>query len=524
MGRGAVILVVALVSGCAAPTFSERPIVWAVDDTRTIAEPKERKYLEKEYMADVFVLRRLTRALELKSTRAAANTNALDEVPDSTWFTNRIGVRQVAAGEAADQGRKPVELPLTIVRGKQGGNNAGFIAADSTGRVFLVKFDTRENPELQTSAGAIVNRIFWTAGYNTPTDQVVRFRRDQLSLGKDARLVDQFNNNRLLTDVDIAAILATAPRMPDGRFRALTSMLLPGTPKGGFAPEGRRADDPNDVFDHEDRREVRGLYVFCSWVGHSDIKEDNTLDMYVEEGGRKFLRHYLLDFGEALGGHRAEKNRMEDGYEHWLDWEAATAGLLSLGLWKRRWEDLKNTRWRSIGAFTADHFDPRGWREAYPFWPFFSVLDEDGYWAAKIVMRFDRPLLEAIVARGELSDPQAAAYLVDTLIARRDLIGRSWFERVSPLDDFAVTGDRLCMADLAMRHQLEADGVVQVLNAGGEPVSDHTLDARGRVCVPIASAQYTVHRLRIRRGHTARPPMQVHTKDGRLLGVIRVER
>ena len=65
-------------------------------------------------------------------------------------------------------------------------------------------------------------------------------------------------------------------------------------------PEGVRDDDPNDTVPHEHRRELRGLRVFAAWLNHTDMKEDNTLDMFVEEGGRHFVKHHLVDFGEAF--------------------------------------------------------------------------------------------------------------------------------------------------------------------------------------------------------------------------------
>ena len=166
------------------------------------------------------------------------------------------------------------------------------------------------------------------------------------------------------------------------------------------------------------------------------MKEDNTLDMYVHEGGRRFLRHYLIDFGEALGGHAAEKGRFEDGYEHYWDWERQSRAFVSFGLWKRPWEDVENTPWPSIGPFVAEPFDPRYWREAYPYWPYFEMDPADAFWGAKLVMRFDRPLLEAIVEKGRFSDPEAAAYLVDTLLARRDKIGRAYLEAADAARQF----------------------------------------------------------------------------------------
>ncbi|MFT5433216.1 MAG: hypothetical protein ACI9OJ_003921 [Myxococcota bacterium] len=517
-------LIVLLLTGCATPRFKDQAIVWRVDDARAIPEPAEREFLVKRYMADVFVLRRIPRAMELRPTRPAANTNALDDVPDSTWFQNRIGVRPMAPAEAATgSSHSPPILPLVVTRGKTLGGNPGFFAVDASGRTFLIKFDTLANPELQTSASVIVNRFFWAIGFNVPSDHVVTIDPAEVRIQPYATVVDDAGYKRLLTVDDLQRILATAPRRADGLIRASASEFLDGIPKGGFPPEGRRLDDPNDTVNHEDRRELRGLYVFSSWLGHTDVKEDNTLDMYVTEGGRSFLKHYLLDFGEALGGHRAEKRRMEDGYEHFWDWGAQTGALFSLGLWKRRWEDLKETRWPSIGSFTAKYFDPKNWREAYPYWPFFERTDADGYWAAKIIMRFDRPIVEAIVREGRLTDPLAQTYLVDTLMARRELIGAAWFETVSPLDNPHFNGEQLCLVDLSMRYRLATQGALEVLGADNKLVSRHTIDLDGRVCFDAVRPEYTVWRLRVVRGRHKRPVVQFHTLANRVLGVVRVE-
>jgi hypothetical protein len=517
----------ALAACASSPRFRDAPPIWRVDDDQDIPEPSEREYDPKEYFANIFVIRRIDRALQIRDEELAHDINALEEVPDSTWFQNRIGVRQLSPAEvarAASTGGPP-RPPLLVAGGKVGGGNPGFILKDGTGRKFLVKFDTKQNPELQTSAGVIVNRILWAAGYNVPSDHVFTFRREELGIEPGARYTTVEKNKEPFDQQKVDEVLDTAPRRADGSYRAFASQLLPGKPKGGFSPSGNRDDDANDHVRHEHRRVLRGLRVLAAWVNHSDMKEDNTLDMYVEQNGRRFLKHYFLDFGEALDGHGAEKGRYEDGWENFIDWEMQVKATFAFGLWKRPWEDIQPTPWPSVGAFTAQPFDPLKWREAYPFWPFVEMDAADAYWGAKLVMRFDRPMVEAIVAEGKLSEPEAARYLVDTLLARRDKIGRAYFEAVSPLDEFALTSQQLCFTDLSVRHGFVSGGTVEWLK-GSTVTASRAVNADGRVCVPAPkNDDYTVFRMRTRRGEDAHPALELHFKAGsrpRILGLVRV--
>ena len=59
---------------------------------------------------------------------------------------------------------------------------------------------------------------------------------------------------------------------------------LPGKPLGGFRYYGTRPDDPNDIIDHEHRRELRALQVFGAWTNLVDMKAGNTLDMLDHRG------------------------------------------------------------------------------------------------------------------------------------------------------------------------------------------------------------------------------------------------
>ncbi len=519
-------LAVLTLVGCPKPHFVDQPVVWQVADSADIPLPEENAFLEMSYMSDVFVFRRSTRALGLPTRRAALGTNALDEVPDSNWFTNRIGVRDVSPEEAATGPMTggPPELPLTVVGGKGGGGNPGFFAKDATGRVFLIKFDTKANPEQQTSAAVIVNRAFWTAGYFVPEDSVFEFSASDLSIDPSATMRDALGNKISLEQHHIDGVLATSPTIGPNRFRSTASQFLSGTPAGGLPASGVRKDDVNDTVPHEHRRELRGLKVLAAWLNHTDVKEDNTLDMWIEEDGRHFLRHYFIDFGETLGAHQSEKGRMEDGFEHALDWRENGKSLLALGLWKRPWEGQEQTQWPSIGAFAADHFHPKGWREAYPYWPFFEADPADLYWGAKLVMRFDRPVVEAIVAEGKLSDPAASAYLVDVLMSRRDKIGRVWLDGVTSLDDFEIVDGQLCATDLAFQYGVAAPGRVHRLGLAGQRDKGIVIGDDARVCVPLQQGAYVVEKLQIRRMGDRRDPVEVHYVGGpdpHIVGIVR---
>ena len=65
------------------------------------------------------------------------------------------------------------------------------------------------------------------------------------------------------------------------------------------------------------RLTTRGLRVFGAWLNHTDMKDDNALDMYV--GGH--LEHYLVDFGEAYLAMARERGlRSAAVIDHWVNY------------------------------------------------------------------------------------------------------------------------------------------------------------------------------------------------------------
>ena len=120
-------------------------------------------------------------------------------------------------------------------------------------------------------------------------------------------------------------------------------------------------------------------------------------------------------------------------------WEPSTAfkRIVSLGLWDKKWIRVSYPDYPSIGRLESGAFEPQSWKPEYPNPAFLNATDDDTYWAAKIVMSFSADEIRAIVRTGQLTDPAAEEYLVNTLIERRDKIGRYWLTRKSSFDNFS---------------------------------------------------------------------------------------
>jgi hypothetical protein len=259
-----------------------------------------------------------------------------------------------------------------------------------------------------------------------------------------------------MTEADIDEILSRVDRLDDGRWLALASRFLDGTPVGPFRYYGRRKDDPNDRIDHEHRRELRGLNLFAAWINHFDTKQHNSLDMYVTEGERGFVRHYLIDFASTLGsGAAAEGPSPRYGYEYGFDPKAMLRRTFTLGFvedrWRRRTRDHGFTE---VGYFDTAWFEPDKFRPLQPNNAFARMTDRDAYWAAKIIAAFRDDHIRAIVAAGGYQQPGATDYVAGVLATNRDAIARFYFDRVAPLDFFTVRADDVRYRDLGHEYGL----------------------------------------------------------------------
>src|SRR6185369_5810986 len=110
--------------------FANAPPVTVVDDRRPVSGRPDASpsLLDFDYL-DRSVTAPILNTLSLPDKRRARGVNALDDVPDSTWFTNRIGVHDmtpddIARGPLEDEGPEP-HTPWTIHGTKSGGTEPG---------------------------------------------------------------------------------------------------------------------------------------------------------------------------------------------------------------------------------------------------------------------------------------------------------------------------------------------------------------------------------------------------------------
>jgi hypothetical protein len=371
----------------------------------------------------------------------AQNINTIDEVPDSSWFTNRILAREVSNEEATRgpvTGPGPAPGPMTVTRAKPEGVSPGFVVQDSAGVTWFVQFDAARYPEAATGAAMVANKIFYLLGYWVPEYHLAELRPETLTIGPKATTETPSGKIRSLDRADLDKLLGRAARQENGAYRMLASRAIPGRVLGGFRYQGTRPDDPNDVVPHEHRRELRALKVFGAWTNLVDMKAGNTLDSLIQDGGRSIVRHYLQDVGSTFGTGALAPREWDEGYEYLYEGDATWKRLITGGLYRRPWQRVPYTEYRSIGRFEGDEFDPTAWKPRVPTAAFLHARSDDNFWAARRVMAFSDQLIHTMVAAGRFNDAAAESYLADVLIKRRDHIGRAYLTVINPVVDVAL--------------------------------------------------------------------------------------
>ena len=292
--------------------------------------------------------------------------------------------------------------------------------------------------------------------------------------------------------------------------------------------------------------------MLSAWLNDTDRRNANTMAVYTtrlaptrahpEGDTLRYLQHYLLDMGSTLGANGGGAHTPLHGNGYYTDLGRGLGHTLTLGAvvdpWER--EAWHAVQYPEVGYYEADIFDPARWRMTYPNPAFNKLTLRDAFWGAKRVVSFTDADIAAIVhGAGRLTNPEAEAYLIETMIRRRDKIARYWFGRVNPLDRFAVSeAGRLAWEDLAVAYGLEpatARYAVTVRHRGRE-IARETVAAPALALPPLPDPAATdghdrVLEVELRTLRAAAAPSKattvyVHFPAGaapRLAGIVREE-
>jgi len=454
---------------------------------------------------DNMLFGRLSRALELNVTGEARNVNSLDEVPDSSWFTNRrtLDDRSVDAPGSCTQadllpGPDDVAPRTWVIdRGKDNGASHGFrVDVPGMGK-YMLKTDDDGEPERATAASVISAAIYNAIGFNTPCEQVVVLKQQQLALTPNLKHID---NAGIVTPFDQAALanmLAKATQLPGGAVRMHASKWLPGLVIGPFRYIGTRADDPNDVIDHGERRELRGSRILAAWLNHWDTRSQNTMDVWLaaNENDKRsspgYVVHYILDTSDTLGGVLPDdKASRRLGHAYLFDAGELARAVVLLGADERPWDRAHRQPGKDkFNYFSARDFDPARWRPVYPNPAFDRMTERDAAWMARKIARFSPADIRRFVELGKWSNPDDAAYVAKVLVERQRRILTRYLTGLSPLGDVHTEGPtRICATDFARLRDI-APSFRYTAQRNGDALPIVT-GPEGRVCVDVAAAPH----------------------------------
>jgi hypothetical protein len=479
--------------------FRDRPPVTDARDMAPIPMPAFRWVPESVYLSEVYLHRPIRDTLDLDPIPPASDVNSMDEVPYSSWFVPRaVDVGTMARGpDAAGLPRPPFTVLSDAARAVA---SSGFSISDARGQRYEMIIDPPDRPEMRTGAAVIAARLTWALGLNTPAAYVTTARPEN------------FWRSEAETP-DVSALLSAGAPAVLGSHR-VAALAMPPSAWLGYAPEsGTRNDDPNDVVPHEDRRVLRSLKVFASWIALSGLGPPKTMDRYVGMPGEGHVVHFLTGLDDALGA---------DDVVRVTDLPPGQGGgspivrLLTLGLAPNPARRPTQIEVPALGQLESD-VDPRSFGPSTPYEPADRLTSADGYWAAKRIAALSPAHIALAIEAAKFSDRRAREGVQTALEARRERVVRYWFERVTPVEIVRHEGGRLELRDQAIRYGVATvettDYYVDFLTGDGARLGDNlSIDPRGdtfEVSVPpsavAAARDYLVVRIIARRDRRRAP-------------------
>jgi hypothetical protein len=161
----------------------------------------------------------------------AGNVNTIDEVPDSSWFTNRAGSLPLTpelVANGPNRGTGPLAGTWTVSSSKSDGVTPGFTVKDTSGQRWFLKFDPPGHRGMTTGTEVVVTKLMWALGYNVPENHIAYLRREQLAVGTGAKFTPPGGSTRPMRLSDIDDLL----RAPSASPTAATAWWRAGRSTG----------------------------------------------------------------------------------------------------------------------------------------------------------------------------------------------------------------------------------------------------------------------------------------------------
>jgi hypothetical protein len=376
----------------------------------------------------------------------AGNINTVDEVPDGPFFMNRAGsiaLTPALVARAANAGNGPAPGPWRIISAKSDGVSPGFTIRDGAGKVWYLKFDPPGFRGMATGSEIVGAKLFWALGFHTSEYYIARLVPSNLVITPEAMVTPPGEAKRAMRQADVDWLLRNSDREPDGSYRVVASLAMPGHYVGRILFEGTRTDDPNDIVPHEHRRELRGYFVFAAWLDHVDVKGTNSIVTDVTEGGRSFIRRYLLDFGSILGSAGNKPRERWEGFETFVEPLGEIAKrAVTFGLLIPEWRRMAFYESPAIGRIPRDNssWNPDAWKPHITNAAFRHIRADDKFWAARKVAFITEEMVRAAVAEGQFGDAAAEEALVKMIMERRARILATYLPAVNPIVEPALDG------------------------------------------------------------------------------------
>jgi hypothetical protein len=244
--------------------------------------------------------------------------------------------------------------------------------------------------------------------YNAAEEHVVFFRADEMTIAPDAKS----GTSSAKLPLDRVSSIQAAQGETDSQRRYRGTLRGSDNNLGGHAP-GTQSDIRTTASTRAPPRSARRV---CIWCSTTPTSRKTTADAWVKDPKdptRHYVKHYQIDFGKGLGFMSTFGDSLRRGYEYAVDFRAIAKQLFTLGLHRRAWERRAVVpALRGVGQYPAD-YDVDGWQPNSPAYVPFKKADRfDKFWGSKILIRFTREQLRAVVESVRLSDPKAVEYLV----------------------------------------------------------------------------------------------------------------